>query len=104
MYENTLFFQLTKVKISAEIQLHLQGMLRILRPEDKLSMAVRLQSQVEDHTRYLSVLSTFDSPDIREAALIGFDILCNEKITLVFYSILFYFPALISFLSHCHIR
>lgn len=70
------------IQAESEIQLHLQGMLRILRPEDKLSMAVRLQSQVEDHTRYLSVLSTFDSPDIREAALIGFDILCNEKITI----------------------
>lgn len=42
-----------------DIEEHLQGMLRILRPEDTLSMAVRLQCSSENHAKYLAVVSTF---------------------------------------------
>ncbi|KAI6241610.1 Dual specificity phosphatase, catalytic domain protein [Aphelenchoides fujianensis] len=43
-----------------EIEIHLQSMLRLLRPEDTLSMAVRLQSNSSDHARYLAVVSARD--------------------------------------------
>lgn len=55
----------------AEIEAHLQMMLRLLRPQDTMNMAVRLQTQVPDHTRYLAVLSTFDSD--RRVLLLGMD-------------------------------
>lgn len=66
-----------------EIEAHLQSMLRVLRPQDTLSMAVRLQSSVDDHARYLAVVSTTDPSEHRESALIGFD--CGkDKISYVF--------------------
>ncbi|ETN80014.1 dual specificity phosphatase, catalytic domain protein [Necator americanus] len=55
----------------AEIESHLQLMLRILRPQDKMSMAVRLQTQVADHVRYLAVVSTHDVDKL--TLLIGMD-------------------------------
>ncbi|EPB69126.1 dual specificity phosphatase, catalytic domain protein [Ancylostoma ceylanicum] len=55
----------------AEIESHLQLMLRILRPQDKMSMAVRLQTQVADHVRYLAVVSTHDIDKL--TLLIGMD-------------------------------
>ncbi|KHJ93779.1 DEK protein [Oesophagostomum dentatum] len=55
----------------AEIESHLQLMLRILRPQDKMSMAVRLQTQVSDHARYLAVVSTHDADKL--TLLIGMD-------------------------------
>ncbi|KAE9416061.1 hypothetical protein Angca_002283, partial [Angiostrongylus cantonensis] len=55
----------------AEIESHLQLMLRSLRPQDKMSMAVRLQTQVTDHARYLAVVSTDD--DEKLTLLIGMD-------------------------------
>jgi hypothetical protein len=67
--------------ILGEIQSHLQAMLHFIRSEDKLSMAVRLQSLSETHIRYLAVLSTFDPSETKETALMGFDILDEEKTT-----------------------
>ncbi|CAJ0597504.1 unnamed protein product [Cylicocyclus nassatus] len=55
----------------AEIESHLQLMLRLLRPQDKMSMAVRLQTQVSDHVRYLAVVSTHDVDKL--TLLIGMD-------------------------------
>ncbi|KAL3072161.1 hypothetical protein niasHT_034755 [Heterodera trifolii] len=60
------------------IQAHLRVMLNALRPEDSLTMVVRLQSPSlvspsSPHVRYLAVLSTqFDATESREAALLGF--------------------------------
>lgn len=63
--------------------MHLQGMLRILRSEDTLSMAVRLLSTIENHVKYLAICSTTDETETREAALIGFDFFQDGKISLV---------------------
>ncbi|KAI6235754.1 Dual specificity phosphatase, catalytic domain protein [Aphelenchoides besseyi] len=60
-----------------EIEIHLQNMLRFLRPEDTLSMAVRLQSNSSDHARYLAVVTSYDK--CRESALIGFDCTSDEQ-------------------------
>ncbi|KAJ1359624.1 Protein phosphatase Slingshot 2 [Parelaphostrongylus tenuis] len=49
---------------AAEIEGHLQLMLRSLRPQDKMSMAVRLQTQVSDHARYLAVVSNDDNENL----------------------------------------
>uniref|UniRef100_A0A914DAV4 protein-serine/threonine phosphatase n=1 Tax=Acrobeloides nanus TaxID=290746 RepID=A0A914DAV4_9BILA len=64
-----------------EIEGHLQAMLRILRPHDTLSMAVRLQSSIEGLTRYLAVVSTVDESENREVGILGFDYLSSEQIT-----------------------
>lgn len=55
-------------------------MLNVLRPEDSLTMAVRLQSSLEQHIRYLAVLSTtLDVTESHEAAMLGFDFLGDGK-------------------------
>lgn len=59
-------------------------MLRVLRPQDTLSMAVRLQSSMEGLARYLAVVSTIDESDTREVGILGFDYISSEKITFVF--------------------
>ncbi|KAI1708832.1 dual specificity phosphatase, catalytic domain-containing protein [Ditylenchus destructor] len=63
-----------------EIEAHLQSMLRILRPEDTLLMAVRLQSCTENHAKYVAVISTIDhETDLHESALLGFDFLPTDE-------------------------
>ncbi|CAI5445976.1 unnamed protein product [Caenorhabditis angaria] len=59
----------------AEIETHLQAMFHLLRPQDTLIMAVKLQTQVSDHSRYLTIVTTYtDSvyPEKR-TLLIGMD-------------------------------
>uniref|UniRef100_A0A915EIF8 protein-serine/threonine phosphatase n=1 Tax=Ditylenchus dipsaci TaxID=166011 RepID=A0A915EIF8_9BILA len=66
-----------------DIEAHLQGMLRVLRPEDTLAMAVRLQSAVDNHVKYLAVLWTVEEDtDVHETALLGFDLLPDGKISI----------------------
>lgn len=56
-----------------EIELHLQKMLSLLRPQDTLTMAVRLQRQNKhpNHARYLAIVTCTER--VKESALIGFD-------------------------------
>uniref|UniRef100_A0A1I7SUE2 protein-serine/threonine phosphatase n=1 Tax=Bursaphelenchus xylophilus TaxID=6326 RepID=A0A1I7SUE2_BURXY len=58
-----------------EIELHLQQMLNVLRPTDRLSIVVQLQSPLTKHTRYLAVVTSPTQllTGARESALIGFD-------------------------------
>ncbi|CAI4230384.1 unnamed protein product [Auanema sp. JU1783] len=56
---------------ATEIEMHLQLMLRLLRPQDTMNMAVRLQTQIVDHIRYLAVVSAFDAE--RRVLLLGMD-------------------------------
>ncbi|XP_063378203.1 protein phosphatase Slingshot [Cydia fagiglandana] len=57
-----------------DIQHHLQAMFYLLRPEETLKMAVKLESAHGGRTRYLVVVCHND-----EAALLGID--CNERTT-----------------------
>ncbi|CAD5215074.1 unnamed protein product [Bursaphelenchus okinawaensis] len=58
-----------------QIESHLQQMLNLLRPTDKLCIAVQLQSLLTKHTRYLAVVTSPSEQQngTRESALIGFD-------------------------------
>lgn len=57
-----------------EIQLHLQAMLYVLRSQDTLKMAVRLENQIDiDHTRYMAIISTVGRQDNAESAILGID-------------------------------
>ncbi|XP_052757610.1 LOW QUALITY PROTEIN: protein phosphatase Slingshot [Galleria mellonella] len=57
-----------------DIQHHLQSMFYLLRPEETLKMAVKLESAHAGRTRYLVVVCRSE-----EAALLGID--CNERTT-----------------------
>ncbi|CAH0406475.1 unnamed protein product [Chilo suppressalis] len=57
-----------------DIQHHLQAMFYLLRPEETLKMAVKLESAHAGRTRFLVVVCHSD-----EAALLGID--CNERTT-----------------------
>ena len=59
----------------AEIQTHLTAMLGLLRPEDTLRMAVRLESSLggEERTRYMAIVSTTGRQDNTESAILGID-------------------------------
>lgn len=65
-----------------EIQQHLQAMLHLLRPQDKLTIAVRLQSAIGSHTRYMAIVSTIERLDTVECALLGIDYLCKNQTTI----------------------
>uniref|UniRef100_A0A915AIZ2 protein-serine/threonine phosphatase n=1 Tax=Parascaris univalens TaxID=6257 RepID=A0A915AIZ2_PARUN len=78
---------------NGEIEEHLQAMLRMLPPEDTLTMAVRLQPNSDqdcsqDHARYLAVVASSsrqdidDSRDARECVLLGLDCLPGDKATI----------------------
>ncbi|GJQ75685.1 hypothetical protein Trydic_g17759 [Trypoxylus dichotomus] len=62
----------------SNIQKHLQSMFYLLRPEETLKMAVKLESVHPSRTRYLVVVSRMGSR-AEESCLLGID--CNEKTT-----------------------
>ncbi|XP_066143977.1 protein phosphatase Slingshot isoform X2 [Euwallacea fornicatus] len=66
------------VQESSAIQLHLQSMFYLLRPEETLKMAVKLESEHSGRTRYLVVVSRMGSRG-EESCLLGID--CNEETT-----------------------
>ncbi|CAH1122303.1 unnamed protein product [Ceutorhynchus assimilis] len=63
---------------SSAIQRHLQSMFYLLRPEETLKMAVKLESVHPVRTRYLVVVSRMGSRG-EESCLLGID--CNEETT-----------------------
>ncbi|XP_066997618.2 protein phosphatase Slingshot isoform X3 [Anabrus simplex] len=63
----------------SDIQQHLQSMFYLLRPEETLKMAVKLESVHAGRTRYLVVVSCIGRQDAEESCLLGID--CNEKTT-----------------------
>ncbi len=67
---------------AGEIQQHLQAMLHLLRPQDKLTIAVRLQSAIGSHTRYMAIVSTVERLETGEAALLGIDYLSKNHTTI----------------------
>ncbi|KAI5716101.1 hypothetical protein M8J76_000996 [Diaphorina citri] len=62
---------------SSDIQKHLQSMFGVLRPQETLKMAVKLESVHPDRTRYLVVVSCDEQGD--ESCLLGID--CNQTTT-----------------------
>ncbi|KAG8231275.1 hypothetical protein J437_LFUL011129 [Ladona fulva] len=72
--------------MSSDIQRHLRSMFYLLRPEETLKMAVKLESVHPGRTRYLVVVSRIVgiregiSPGEEESCLLGID--CNENTTI----------------------
>ncbi|XP_014222170.1 uncharacterized protein LOC106649319 isoform X2 [Trichogramma pretiosum] len=62
-----------------DIQQHLQSMFYLLRPEETLKMAVKLESVHPGRTRYLVVVSCTGRQDAEESCLLGID--CNDRAT-----------------------
>jgi protein phosphatase slingshot len=63
----------------ADIQQHLQSIFNLLRPEDTLKMAVRLESQYPSRVRYLVVITSLSCRvnNREESCLLGID--CKQK-------------------------
>ena len=63
----------------ADIQQHLQSIFNLLRPEDTLKMAVRLESIHPGRIRYLVVITcqSDSKPGVEESCLLGID--CKQK-------------------------
>jgi len=64
---------------SPDIQHHLQSMFYLLRPEETLKMAVKLESVHAGRTRYLVVVSRLGKQMTEESCLLGID--CNHSTT-----------------------
>ncbi|XP_076244489.1 protein phosphatase Slingshot isoform X3 [Calliopsis andreniformis] len=62
-----------------DIQQHLQSMFYLLRPEETLKMAVKLESVHQGRTRYLVVVSCTGRQDAEESCLLGID--CHDRAT-----------------------
>ncbi|XP_057677385.1 protein phosphatase Slingshot homolog 2-like [Corythoichthys intestinalis] len=60
-------------KHAGDIQQHLQTMFTVLRPEDNIKLAVRLESAHAFLTRYMVVVSTNGRQDTEESVLLGVD-------------------------------
>ncbi|XP_014240169.1 protein phosphatase Slingshot isoform X3 [Cimex lectularius] len=63
----------------SDIQCHLQSMFYLLRPEETLKMAVKLESVHPGRTRYLVVVSRMGRQLTEESCLLGID--CNHTTT-----------------------
>ncbi|XP_013406761.1 protein phosphatase Slingshot homolog 2 isoform X2 [Lingula anatina] len=62
-----------------DIQNHLQAMFYLLRPQDTIKVAVKLESLFPDRNRYLVIVSTNGRQDTEESLILGID--CNDKAT-----------------------
>ncbi|KAM3602118.1 uncharacterized protein V6R79_024691 [Siganus canaliculatus] len=60
-------------KHAGDIQQHLQTMFTLLRPEDNIKLAVRLESMHSQITRYMVVVSTNGRQDTEESVVLGMD-------------------------------
>ncbi|KAK7130842.1 hypothetical protein R3I94_016099 [Phoxinus phoxinus] len=60
-------------KHAGDLQQHLQTMFTLLRPEDNIRLAVRLESTFPQCTRYMVVVSTNGRQDTEESVVLGMD-------------------------------
>ncbi|XP_066501595.1 protein phosphatase Slingshot homolog 2b isoform X2 [Hoplias malabaricus] len=60
-------------KHAGDLQQHLQTMFTLLRPEDNIRLAVRLESVHPQSTRYMVVVSTNGRQDTEESVVLGMD-------------------------------
>ncbi|KAK7925735.1 hypothetical protein WMY93_008045 [Mugilogobius chulae] len=66
-------FTQLRSKHAGDIQQHLQTMFTLLRPEDNIKLAVRLESVHAQITRYMVVVSTNGRQDTEESVVLGMD-------------------------------
>uniref|UniRef100_A0AAQ5YLU1 protein-serine/threonine phosphatase n=1 Tax=Amphiprion ocellaris TaxID=80972 RepID=A0AAQ5YLU1_AMPOC len=66
-------FSQLRSKHAGDIQQHLQTMFTLLRPEDNIKLAVRLESAHPQVTRYMVVVSTNGRQDTEESVVLGMD-------------------------------
>ncbi|KAM9348177.1 protein phosphatase Slingshot homolog 2b [Symphorus nematophorus] len=66
-------FSQLRSKHAGDIQQHLQTMFTLLRPEDNIKLAVRLESVHAQVTRYMVVVSTNGRQDTEESVVLGMD-------------------------------
>uniref|UniRef100_A0A8C6KZP8 protein-serine/threonine phosphatase n=1 Tax=Nothobranchius furzeri TaxID=105023 RepID=A0A8C6KZP8_NOTFU len=66
-------FSQLRSKHAGDIQQHLQTMFTLLRPEDNIKLAVRLESSHAQVTRYMVVVSTVGRQDTEESVVLGMD-------------------------------
>ncbi|XP_076024330.1 protein phosphatase Slingshot homolog 2b isoform X2 [Genypterus blacodes] len=66
-------FSQLRSKHAGDIQQHLQTMFTLLRPEDNIKLAVRLESAHPQITRYMVVVSTNGRQDTEESLVLGMD-------------------------------
>ncbi|XP_053222509.1 protein phosphatase Slingshot homolog 2 isoform X2 [Podarcis raffonei] len=67
-------------KHAGDLQQHLQAMFMLLRPEDNIRLAVRLESTYQNRTRYMVVVSTNGRQDTEESIVLGMDFSCNDSV------------------------
>uniref|UniRef100_A0A8C2K0J4 protein-serine/threonine phosphatase n=1 Tax=Cyprinus carpio TaxID=7962 RepID=A0A8C2K0J4_CYPCA len=60
-------------KHTGDLQQHLQTMFTLLRPEDTIRLAVRLESAYALRTRYMVIVSTNGRQDTEESVVLGMD-------------------------------
>ncbi|XP_065428933.1 protein phosphatase Slingshot homolog 2 isoform X9 [Chrysemys picta bellii] len=66
-------------KHAGDLQQHLQAMFILLRPEDNIRLAVRLESTYQNRTRYMVVVSTNGRQDTEESIVLGMDFSSNDR-------------------------
>ncbi|KAJ7309103.1 hypothetical protein JRQ81_008430 [Phrynocephalus forsythii] len=66
-------------KHAGDLQQHLQAMFTLLRPEDNIRLAVRLESMYQNRTRYMVVVSTNGRQDTEESIVLGMDFSSNDS-------------------------
>nr|XP_020659138.1 protein phosphatase Slingshot homolog 2 [Pogona vitticeps] len=67
-------------KHAGDLQQHLQAMFMLLRPEDNIRLAVRLESTYQNRTRYMVVVSTNGRQDTEESIVLGMDFSSNDRV------------------------
>uniref|UniRef100_A0A087XUT4 protein-serine/threonine phosphatase n=1 Tax=Poecilia formosa TaxID=48698 RepID=A0A087XUT4_POEFO len=66
-------------KHTGDLQKHLQTMFTVLRPEDTIRLAVRLESAYPQVTRYMVVVSTNGRQDTEESIVLGIDFISSDS-------------------------
>ncbi|XP_078080992.1 protein phosphatase Slingshot homolog 2-like isoform X2 [Mustelus asterias] len=69
-------------KHAGDLQQHLQAMFTLLRPEDNIRLAVRLESAYLELTRYMVVVSTNGRQDTEESIVLGMDFFKDSTCTM----------------------
>ncbi|XP_026224504.1 protein phosphatase Slingshot homolog 2 isoform X2 [Anabas testudineus] len=66
-------------KHTGDLQKHLQTMFTVLRPEDTIRLAVRLESAYPQVTRYMVVVSNNGRQDTEESIVLGMDFVSSDS-------------------------
>ncbi|ELT94288.1 hypothetical protein CAPTEDRAFT_179067 [Capitella teleta] len=72
---------ITRRSNGGDIGTHLQSMFYLLRPQDTIKVAVKLETGVAQNSRYMAVVSTMGRQDTEESVVLGVDIV-EEKATI----------------------